>query len=130
MKKLYRTLFKKIENKLCNYEVAFNRISLNSLKNDLSKGEEFILFYFTKENSTKNEMVVQFSRLDIIPELKKKYKKETYVLGVEKGDARYTLAESTLLIDERHEFHKVEEIINYLDKKGYLKRNDWIKDEK
>lgn len=131
MKKIYRDISRKVGSETVrHYETKFRKISLQGLKNGLNRGKSYTLFYFTKDYNIKYEVVIQFWRLDIIPELKRKYKKETYVLGIEKGDARYTFDENTLLIDEHHEFHKVEEIISYLDKRGYLKKEEWIKDEK
>lgn len=103
--------------------------TLNEIKDRLANGEEFAFWYLDKKEVITYKTQINFWRLDIIPKLKKKYKKETYVLGIERGDARWVLEEGNLIIDERHEFHTVEEIIDYLDKKGYLKKKDWIKNE-
>ncbi|MEK6862515.1 MAG: hypothetical protein AABY07_11240 [Nanoarchaeota archaeon] len=129
MKRIYRTISRKVgQERVKDYVIRFKNINLQSLKNGLERGRSFTLAYLIKNKKIKYEIIIQFWRLDVIPNLKKKYKKETYVLGVEKGDARWQIDHENLLIDERHEFHKVEEIINYLDKKGYLKREEWIKD--
>ena len=66
--------------------------------------------------------------MDIIPELKQKYTSETYVLTIEKYDSRY-VPEGDLAIDERLEFTNLQEAIDYLVSKGFLKRDDLIKDE-
>ena len=128
---LKRTLFEdRGDNQLKPYVKSFSRIFLKDLKNNLNKKGSYTLFYNLLENNEELQLVFMFWRLDIIKELKKKYKTETYVLNIEKGKPGFDSFHSDeLLIDERHEFHTVEEIIDYLDEKGYLKREDWINNE-
>lgn len=108
------------------------KYNLSQLKKKLlfRKDNEIYFYYNINIDGTVYKTHIRFWRLDTIPELKDKYPKETYVLLIERGDARYALELGNLNIDERHEFHTIEEIIEYLDKKGYLKREDWIIEEK
>lgn len=98
--------------------------TVNRLKGILSNGD-VIKFKLEDCNTI---TIIQFWRLDVIESLKKEYKKETYVLTTEKYEKMH-IQEGEEIIDERLEFNTIEEIIDYLDKKGYLKREDWIIEE-
>ena len=109
-------------------ESSLDFYSPSKLKTILQKGTHIAITYSTKPRKTEFYTEIGFNRLDIISSLKKRYKKETYVLTVFKGKAAtFDIFSKDLIIDERHEFHTVEEIIDYLHKKDYLKRKDWIK---
>lgn len=112
-----------------NYKLdKSEKISVKELFRILDSGRQVWHNYTTVEKCVKYMTALTFWRLDVILNLKKEYKKETYVLRIDKGLAKnFDIFSKDLVIDERHEFHTVEEIIDYLDKKGYLKRKDWIK---
>ena len=102
--------------------------SLTDLKQELSDGKEYFIDYTTKGKEIDYRTIIHFWRLDIIDkETNKKYKKETYVLLIERGDARYYIEEGNLVIDIRLEFHKLEELIDYLVKNKYVKKSEIIK---
>lgn len=105
------------------------KYNLRDLRKKLSQKE---LIEFSYENKLKNDIFrtfIRMWRLDLRKDESGEYPEEKYCLLVEKGNIKYYFEEGNLVIDERHEFNKVEEIIKYLDKKGYLKRGEWIKDD-
>lgn len=81
----------------------------------------------TKESEVPFNLDISIWRLDVVPELKEEYNKETYVVLIEKYDSRYT-PEGNCLIEKRLEFHKIEDIILYLDEEGILKKEEWVED--
>ncbi len=103
------------------------KYTLNRLKGRLSSGKG--VFFCIKED--KGNIVynidIEFWRLDIIKEIKDKYPKETYVLTIEKYNSEYPGdKEGGCLIELRQEFNSVEDIIDYLDKNKFIKKEEWI----
>lgn len=100
--------------------------TLSYLIENLSKKFEFSVSYLIKEKDVTYRINVHFWRLDVIENLKKVYKSEKYVLLIKKGIAETFDPFYDLLIDERIEFDSFEKLVEYLDKTGYLKREEWI----
>jgi hypothetical protein len=108
---------------------SMKKYTLNRLRGVLSNGKDIYLYSEESENGIFYVKRVSIWRPDVVKSVKEKNTKETYVVTVEKWDKRYS-PEGQELIDESAEFSSLQEVIEYLDKKGYLKKSDWIEDEK
>ncbi len=105
------------------------RYTLNYLKGILSNGKVVQFRLIEKKGGLEYVTVVGFWRLDVIKSLKRKYPEETYVVKIEKGDARYVLEEGGLILDEKKEFSKLEDLLDYLDQSGCIKKKDLLKED-
>ena len=114
-----------------NYELdKTGKITVKTLVKLLATGRQVWHNITTVEKRVKYMTALSMWRLDVIPSIKKDYKKETYVLGIDKGKAKnFDFFSKDLIIDERHEFHTVDEIVDYLDIMAYLKKERWIAQE-
>ena len=108
-------------------KIILKKYSINRLKGKLSNKKDVYITLGEEINGVKYHIDISIWRPDLL--LKGEYTKETYNLSIEEYDAKYRSCNAVKLIDERHEFSTIEEVIDYLDKK-YLKKEDWIEDEK
>ena len=115
-----------------NYKIQKNRkYDLEKIRNLLANFKQLWYSYVIKLDNKDYLTKISFSRLDIVPELKKEYKKETYVLTIYRGELEgFDEFSDDLVIDERLEFNNIREVINYLDKKEYLKKENWLMEDK
>ncbi len=120
-----------IEKHEYEYVGPLKKFRISELKKLTKKFKDIGCFYATRENGVYYRTELSFNRVDIFKQYRKLYKTETYVLTVFRGKLKnFDIFSKNLLIDERHEFHTIEQIIDYLDRKGYLKKEEWIATEK
>ena len=98
----------------------------NQLNGKLGNRKDICIILKEKEEETVYNIEIRFWRADLI---EKNYPKETYILTIQKYDSRYYSSDTTLLVDKRLEFHTVEEVLDYLDKNNFVKKEDLIKNE-
>ncbi len=105
------------------------KYTLRDLRKRLSQKE---IIEFSYESKLKNDTFrtfIRMWRLNLGKDDFNEYPKERYCLLIEKGNIKYYFEEDHLVVNERHEFNTIEEIIEYLDKNGYLKRSERTKDD-
>lgn len=113
--------------------VKLKKYKINELKGKLSNGKNVFIVLSEKKGKIFYNIDINLFRADLIKKLhsEKEYDKETYILTIEKYDTAYPGdKEANCIIDERLIFNHLRETIDYLDKKRFLKREDWIIDEK
>ena len=103
------------------------KYTLSQMTGRLSNGKNIIININKIEDGIEYETDIKIWRVDILPELKEKYPKETYILTIEKYDAKYIYPEGTaLVIDKRMEFSKIEDALEYLFKNKFIMEDELI----
>ena len=105
------------------------KYTLNHLKGRINNGKTFFLRLKEQKGDLTLNLDINFWRLDIIKNLKKEYGKETYVLTIEKYDSRFYPTNTKCLVDIREEFSSIEDILSYLEKNKFIKKEDLIEDD-
>ena len=104
------------------------KYNLSNLKGAVSNGK----YIFLTSKECKGDIIfnidIKICRADL--NFKKyKDKGETYFLRLEKYDSKFPGdKEGGCVLELSVYFRTAEEVIDWLDKKGYLKREEWIKE--
>ena len=111
---------------IINYKINTKRKhTIAEVKKILNSYKEMWLSYLTNEGGISYLTQMGFYRYKT-----DSYPGETYILTIYKGkEEGFDIFNKDLLIDERHEFHNIEEIIDYLDIMDYLEKKKWIVEE-
>ena len=105
------------------------KYKINNLKGVLSNGKWIYLRKDKKIKGKNYNIDIEICRADLNFS-EDKDTGERYFLRIESYDNRYPGdKDGGTIIDERLIFKKLEAVIDYLDKKAFLKKGDWIINE-
>lgn len=111
--------------------VKLKKYTFKELKGRLSNGKDVLIVLNEYSKGVHYDIDINIIRADLKGSFsKKKYDTETYILTIEKHDSRYTAFDTECLIDEKLTFIKLEEVVDYLERKKFIKKKEWIINEK
>lgn len=112
--------------------IKLNSYTLSRLKGKLSNRKNVLILLKEKIRGITYNLQIELWRGDLMKPsiMNQKYSEETYILTIEKYDSRYASPNVKCIIDKRLEFSSLTDVIDYLDKNKFVKKSDWIIDEK